>query len=243
MQILFVLLFSFSSWAYSPWNNFKEGSKEVISQDSKWVWITGSAATLIALNYDHTIRNHFDHHSKEPVYNVIGDAMGTGIPGVSIALFTLVVGHNKSDAYAMEAGTAHLEALASNLIYTSSLKVIVDRDRPYDMIKGKDTKRTSASFPSGHTSTAFATAAVINEFYGPWFGVPTLVFATMTGYSRVQRQVHYLSDVLFGATLGYATGMAFSKIHFNHPEKSFNWTVLPYFDSVESLGVVATTHF
>lgn len=243
MQIFFALFISLSSMAYSPWNQFKEGSKEVVSSDTKWVWITGSAATLLALNYDHRIRNHFDHHEKEPAYNFIGDAMGTGIPGGAIALFTLAVGLKKDQPYAIEAGTAHLEALASNLVYTTSLKIIVDRDRPYDMVKGKDTKRTSASFPSGHTSTAFATAAVMMEFYGPWIGVPTLVLAGMTGYSRVQRQVHYLSDVLFGATLGYATGMAFSKIHLSPNSKSAQWSILPYFDSADSFGAVATLRF
>lgn len=243
MNILFVLLMSVSSWAYSPWQDFKVGSKEVISHDTKWLWITGSAATLVALNYDHRIRNHFDHHSKEKFYNSIGDVMGTGLPGIGIGLITLGVGVWGPNEKAARDGTAHLEAIASTFIYTATLKVAIDRDRPYDMVKGKDTKRGSASFPSGHTSTAFATAAVMMESYGPTVGVPTLVLATMTGYSRVQRQVHYLSDVLFGATLGYATGMAFSKIHLKQTDKTVAWFVLPYFDSFKSAGVVATVTF
>ncbi len=243
MNILFVLLMSVSSWAYSPWQDFKDGSKEVISQDTKWLWITGSAATLVALNYDHSIRNHFDHHEKEKFYNSIGDVMGTGLPGVGIGLITLGVGVWGPNEKALRDGTAHLEALASTLIYTSTLKIAVDRDRPYDMVKGKDTKRTSASFPSGHTSTAFATTAVMMESYGPTVGIPTLILAGMTGYSRIQRQVHYLSDVLFGATLGYATGMAFTKIHKPEKNKGISWNVMPYFDSFDSLGAVASASF
>jgi len=244
MTILFAIFVSLSSsWAYSPWQNFKDGSKQVFSQDTKWIWIGGTVATLAAFSVDQRVRDHFNNDDMNPAYNFIGDAFGTGVPGALIGLFTLGVGLSKDDNAKIEAGTAHLEALAASGLYTWGLKAAVGRDRPHDDLKNRHSSRGSSSFPSGHTSTAFTTAAVVMEFYGPWPGAPVLALASMTGYSRVQRHAHYLSDVLFGATLGYATGIAFSNIHLKHGETKVSWSVLPYFDSRESYGAVATIRF
>ena len=63
----------------------------------------------------------------------------------------------------------------------------------------------SSSFPSGHTASAFAFAtAVTAEF--PLLAVPLFGLATLVGYSRVHTGVHYPTDVIAGATLGFAVG-------------------------------------
>lgn len=244
MAILFAFFLSLSSSnAYSPWANFKAGSKEVISSDTKWVWVGGGAATLIALNFDQQIRDHYKSGDMNPAYNFIGDAFGTGVPGALIGLFTLGLGAAKNESDKVAAGTAHLEALASTALYTVAIKSAVGRDRPFDDLKDRHSSRGSSSFPSGHTSTAFTTAAVVMEFYGPWPGVPVLALAGMTGFSRIQRKAHYLSDVLFGATLGYATGKAFSKIHMKQDANKVGWSILPYFDHRDSFGAIANISF
>jgi len=62
------------------------------------------------------------------------------------------------------------------------------------------------SFPSGHTSNAFAWATVAHHHYGAKLGVPGYVLAGLIGASRLEKNVHHLSDVLAGATLGYLVG-------------------------------------
>ena len=62
------------------------------------------------------------------------------------------------------------------------------------------------SFPSGHTSAAFAWATVANAHYGPKVGIPSYLVASAIGASRLVKDKHYLSDVLAGATLGYIVG-------------------------------------
>ena len=63
------------------------------------------------------------------------------------------------------------------------------------------------SFPSGHTMTAFAIALVVSYFY-PTLEWPLYFLAVSIAVSRVVLGMHFLSDVLAGAVLGSALGLA-----------------------------------
>jgi membrane-associated phospholipid phosphatase len=89
-------------------------------------------------------------------------------------------------------------AVVANLVLTGVLKEGVSRTRPNE---GDD-----QSFPSGHTSNAFAIAAVADAHYGRKAGIPAYVVASLIGVSRIRRDAHWLSDVVAGAALGYLTG-------------------------------------
>jgi membrane-associated phospholipid phosphatase len=67
---------------------------------------------------------------------------------------------------------------------------------------------STLSFPSGHTSSAFATATVLHGELGWKAGVPAYAVATWIAASRVQMDRHYLSDVVAGATVGLLAGRA-----------------------------------
>jgi membrane-associated phospholipid phosphatase len=90
------------------------------------------------------------------------------------------------------------QAIVVNAVYTDLLKRAVTRTRP----DGSN----NLSFPSGHTSTAFAWATVANAHYGWKAGVPSYLAASAIGLSRVTNDRHHLSDVLAGATIGIVTG-------------------------------------
>ncbi len=57
---------------------------------------------------------------------------------------------------------------------------------------------SSYSFPSGHTSSAFAAAFAI-LIYNRKIGIPMTFFAALMGFSRIYVEVHYCTDVIAGA--------------------------------------------
>jgi membrane-associated phospholipid phosphatase len=63
------------------------------------------------------------------------------------------------------------------------------------------------SFPSGHTTIAFAFATSLSEEIDrPWATVLLYAGAAGTGWSRMNDQRHWLSDVLAGAAVGITAG-------------------------------------
>ena len=88
------------------------------------------------------------------------------------------------------------------------LKEIIERPRPAEELSDL-TLRDGASgfgFPSGHTTTAFALAAVLHPLLpGRWRWVPW-VLALAVGLARMYVGAHFPMDVLGGAALGIAVG-------------------------------------
>jgi undecaprenyl-diphosphatase len=64
-----------------------------------------------------------------------------------------------------------------------------------------------ASFPSGHATTAFATAVVLAAWY-PRQAVGFVGLAALVGLSRILLGAHFPSDVLAGALLGSGVALA-----------------------------------
>ena len=64
----------------------------------------------------------------------------------------------------------------------------------------------SSSFPSGHTLAAFCTAVVLTD--GPAQTAGALGFAAVVAASRVHLRAHHASDVVGGALIGTAAGLA-----------------------------------
>ncbi len=100
------------------------------------------------------------------------------------------------------------DAAIVNFGYTELIKVTVRRERP----DGQDNQ----SFPSGHTSNAFALAAVAERHYGWKVGAPAYLLAGLVGASRIEEDRHYLSDVVAGATLGFIVGRTVVRVN-NRP--------------------------
>lgn len=132
---------------------------------------------------------------------VAGRALGEaglhfGVPG-AVYMAARATGHPDLAAFAV----AMLRTQVVNAALTRGLK-LVPRARPYQV----DATPTRGSFPSGHTSAAFATATMIQRRWGWKRGLPAYLIAAYVGTSRLQN-LHHFSDVTFGAALGIASGL------------------------------------
>ncbi|MCC6408063.1 MAG: phosphatase PAP2 family protein [Planctomycetes bacterium] len=114
------------------------------------------------------------------------------------------------EACAAEIG---IEIWALNTVLTRGLKSVVGRERP----NGSD----DGSFPSGHASTAFSLAtflarSVDDAFESPWgkLGYLAYVPAGFVAAHRVSSEVHYPSDVVAGALLGFFVANTVYDAHF-----------------------------
>ena len=69
-------------------------------------------------------------------------------------------------------------------------------------------KKVYSSFPSGHTTVAFAAATVFASEYRNTVAVPIIAYtaASLIGISRITENKHWTTDVLVGAAIGFLSG-------------------------------------
>lgn len=78
------------------------------------------------------------------------------------------------------------------------------------------------SFPSGHTSLAFAAAATLENRYGWKAGLPAHVAAAFVGVARVKGRKHHWYDVAAGAVVGELSGLLITRKR-NESVQLFPW--------------------
>ncbi|MBV4425721.1 phosphatase PAP2 family protein [Clostridium tyrobutyricum] len=84
------------------------------------------------------------------------------------------------------------------------LKHIFQRPRPFIAVHTLNvliSKPTSSSFPSGHTTAAFAAAGILSECFKK-YGVAFWILAVLIAFSRLYLYMHYPTDVMGGIALG-----------------------------------------
>ena len=153
---------------------------------------------------------------------------------------------HESEDTALQMILMHAEVIAITLAFQTLANVLLVRERPYGRTCGGggpddlaedsfycDSPDRYSSFFSGHTSQAFASAAVLCSFHmnmpllssGPENAlVPCIlgfVAASTTGLFRVLSDMHYASDVIVGAAAGTSIGFLVPWLfHFNPRNQS-----------------------
>ena len=115
--------------------------------------------------------------------------------------------------------------LIGALITNVTLKPLVNRTRPWVVIEGLrvlvDSGAGDPSFPSGHTTAAFAFASAVlcSEVKRDW-KVYAMAVAVLMGFSRLYVGVHYPTDVLAGMAVGLLAGVLACRLWKKKEKKS-----------------------
>jgi len=157
------------------------------------LWSSGALAYFLVKSIDGDLKEQWqDHRQMSDLVARIGDRYVLYGFNIGIALTQYFVDHDN--------GVSHIRALMFTGATTGLLKASFRRQRPDES--------DHLSFPSGHTSSAFATATSLSMAYGWRAGVPAYSAAVLTGLSRMADNKHWASDVVAGGFLGFIWGRA-----------------------------------
>lgn len=109
-----------------------------------------------------------------------------------------------SDAMRFRAVEAAGSAVMAGILIFHKVKRVICRKRPHDIEPhcwARIATKDKFSFPSGHSTTAFAVAVSLGSFY-PEIMPLLLTLAANVAISRVIVGMHFLSDVLAGSAIG-----------------------------------------
>lgn len=159
-------------------------------------------------NIDNYILQYIQNNMRTPIMDIIMPLITSIGNGLTIwmligAIFVITKKYRKYGFMII------LSLILSFIVGNLSLKPLIGRIRPFDVVPLLDTllikPPTDFSFPSGHTMSAFASAVVL--FYmDKKVGTLALILSTLIGFSRLYLYVHYPSDVFCGMLIGILLG-------------------------------------
>lgn len=195
-----------------------------------------AASAIIVFNNDEELMG-FVQDNKNEVTEVIahwGEKMGS-MPSL-LGAGGYVLGMVLDNGEIKNTSLMVLKTTVVSGLITRALKMSFSRKRPnagegaYEF-SGFDTSNDNVSFPSGHTTTAFAFATVIAETYKDKSSlIPVLAYgaAALGGWSRMHDNAHWGSDVLIGALIGHLTAKKMMA-RAENPDNKYDLSFYPVF--------------
>lgn len=174
-----------------------------VTTNAKYPFYLGSTLTILTLGFEDKVVDPIQNEVVEdkPLgkYSIYGDLMGQLIPNATYFIFSGVIGlAQRNRTYLSNAGEMFSATLYSGAVITL-LKYTIREKRPNSNVRN--------SFPSGHTTMAFAFASVVGMNHPWYYGILAYSMAAVVGFSRINDNYHWLHDVIAGATIGTAYGV------------------------------------
>jgi membrane-associated phospholipid phosphatase len=198
------------------WGGYCADTVHVVTRPASWTgrgWLAAGgfvAGVLVLQAQDEAVRREVQDARDEWVDDIA--VWGEHLGSVEVLLPVLAVGYGigyaADDGKLKEASLLGFESVVISGIVGQGIKHLFGRARPYEeegayeflgpsWVDGHD------SWPSGHTTIAYATATALHlEYRTPWVSVPAYLLATLGAWSRVNDDAHWTSDVFAGAFWG-----------------------------------------
>lgn len=165
-----------------------------------------------------------------------------GLEGsIAAGIGLYIIGGLDNQRRMQDLGLHSVESVLLGTALSYGIKTLAGRARPYvDVGNSHDFKLGRGfsgfdyqSFPSGHTTAAFALASTVSRETQMWWPrsrwpMGTLMYggATLVGMSRMYNNKHWASDVLGGAAIGTIVGLKVVKYHHSHPDNAIDRVLL-----------------
>ncbi len=210
-------VFSGNQWNNYLDNDLKRARTELAAKSL--LWAGGWFSSMYILSYEDEYLNtavkslyngNFKHYFDTVDY--LGDGSYSIPAAIGFAGFT----HLFNDHKLRQAALTSIEAVLASSILVYSLKITFGRKRPLENRGAHSFQPFSGwddSFPSGHTSTAFALITPFVYYYDNLIGYFLLLFPASTAISRMILDKHWATDVLTGGAIGFVVGFYLSKWH------------------------------
>ena len=195
----------------------------LFSMDNFNPLVIGGTATGMATAADTPLHEYFGSEDTSDVITTTGATAGKPYVVAPTVTALLIWGHYSDNKRFHSFTYALAEAYAVNFSLVAGIKAATGRERP--------DKSNNHSFPSGHAADSFMVATVISKYYGRKASVIAYTAACFVSFSRVKRDVHWASDVVAGATLGYIVGRTASAVT-GVPERESKISWMPLVDPI-----------
>jgi len=218
----------YENYSYRPDGNYLKSywtvAKKIPSGPARWragEWIAFSgvvAGGIIVYAYDLDIFNWMQRNpttAKDNISKYGFDPLGIGLYPAALLGGFYIYGLAAHDIHARQVALGGVQTFLMTALATQAVKHLTHRHRPDQddppnprLWEGPFTGWGYTSFPSGHTSAAFALAAFFSSVYRDriWVSIVSYGLATGVAWSRIYDRRHWPSDVLIGAALGFAIG-------------------------------------
>ena len=183
-------------------------------RDAKWlVPLAVTTAVLIATDKDANHKLPKGEETLEVSSQI--SRLGEGYTTFAFAGLAYTLGKFTRNERLQETGKLGIEALINTSIAVGGLKYVLGRKRPTAVNDGGNFFRGGQAFPSGHSATCWALAAVVAGEYEdkPWVRFGAYAMASAVSVSRFTGQKHFPSDVFVGSAIGYLIGRYTVKTH------------------------------
>jgi membrane-associated phospholipid phosphatase len=175
-----------------------------------WLWFGGGIAAIAASHhYDTQVRTHFIK-TQGPTVGSNSDDLQDALPTVAVLGATWLYAGFVNDSDGRREAYNMWEAASLSTVTTYVIKFAARREDPYQTSDPNQWFKSGGnSFPSAHTSAAFAVGTVLaesgNDEYRWLRRLLGYGLGAATGYERLKHNQHWLSDTVAGAVLGNAS--------------------------------------
>jgi len=162
-----------------------------------WAGVGGGLALAVHPADDDVNRKLVGNSTAENIFKA-GEILGELGPLLGSASIVYATGRLRDAPRVSHVGMDLIQSLAMAEVLTQALKYSTRRERPDH--SGRN------SFPSGHAADTFAFATALERHLGWRYAVPAYVFSSYVAISRLPANRHWLSDAVFGASVGIIAG-------------------------------------